>query len=166
MENWRDVLDYEGLYQVSDDGRIRRLWAVLPHVFAAGVRKPRNYLKPGCNNQGRLQVTLSKEGQTRRFLVHRLVLLAFSGPCPAGQEGLHRSDDHTDNRIGNLYWGVRGDRPASAGAGESSAQSRLTEQDVRDIRMSTETERALAARYGVSQVAIHYVKTRKTWKHV
>lgn len=164
MELWRDIPEYEGLYQVSDDGRVRRLWEVLPSAFAAGIRKHRNYLKPGKNNQGRLQVTLSKNAVTKRYQVHRLVLLAFAGPCPAGMEGRHKGKDFTDNRIGNLLWSPVSSRGENAG--RSAGNAKLTEQDVRDIRMSEETERALAKQYGVSQVAIHYIRTRKTWKHI
>jgi HNH endonuclease/NUMOD4 motif len=172
MEIWRDIPGYENLYQVSDDGRVRRLWPVLPAAFDAGVRKHRNYLKPGCNNQGRLQVTLSKNSETRRFQVHRLVLLAFAGPCPDGMEGCHGDGDHTNNRLDNLRWDTRQGNRADAirhgtlARGEVSRRAKLTAQDVRDIRVSSDSERALAAHYGVSQVAIHYIKTRKTWKHV
>ena len=164
MELWRDVPDYEGFYQVSDDGRVRRLWQVLPSVFAAGIRKHRNYLKPGTNNQGRLQVTLSKHGESARFLVHRLVLTTFAGPCPAGFEGRHKVKVYSDNRIGNLFWAPCSERRDDSG--RSLGRSNLTEQDVRDIRMSSESERAAANRYGVSQVTIHHIRTRKTWKHV
>ena len=164
MELWRDIPDYEGFYQVSDDGRIQRLWQVLPSVLAAGVRKHRSYLKPGTNNQGRLQVTLSKSGESRRFLVHRLVLLAFAGPCPDGFEGRHKVKDYTDNRISNLFWSPCGER--SDDIGRSIGRSSLTEQDVRDIRSSSESERAMARKYGVSQVAVHNIRVRKTWKHV
>jgi hypothetical protein len=164
MELWRDVPEYEGFYQVSDDGRVRRLWQVIPSAFVAGVRKHRNYLKPGMNNQGRLQVTLSKNAESRRFLVHRLVLLAFAGPCPDGFEGRHKVKNYSDNRIGNLFWSPCDARSDSVG--RSIGHSTLTEQDVRDIRTSSESERAMAKQYGVSHVAIHNIRTRKTWKHV
>lgn len=172
MELWRDIPEYEGFYQVSDDGRVRRLWQVLPSVFASGVRKHRNYLKPGRNNQGRLQVALSKNGEVTRFQVHRLVLLAFTGPCPDGMESCHNDGDHTNNRIINLRWDTRYGNRADAirhgtqPRGETSAKAKLTEQDVRDIRASSESERAMARKYGVSQVAVHYIRTRRTWKHV
>jgi len=164
MELWRDIPEYEGFYQVSDDGRVRRLWQVIPSAFAAGVRKHRNYMKPGTNNQGRLQVTLSKNAESCRFLVHRLVLLAFAGPCPDGFEGRHKVKDYTDNRISNLLWSPCSERGDATG--RSIGHSSLTEQDVRDIRTSSEPERATAVKYGVSQVTINSIRTRKTWRHV
>ena len=172
MENWRDVTGYEGLYQVSDDGRVRSLWRLTPAAVAAGVRKPKLVLKYGSNNQGRLQVTLSRDGVTRRFQVHRLVLTAFAGPCPAGLEGLHNDNNHLDCRISNLHWGTHTEnmrdkvRDGTQTRGEAHGKSSLTDQDVRDIRMSGETNRALGERYGVSNVTIHNIRTRKTWKHI
>ena len=106
MELWRDVIGYEGYYQVSDDGRVRSMVRLTPTATAAGVRTPWRVLRYGRNNQGRLQVTLSREGATRRFQVHRLVLEAFAGPCPEGLEGLHNDGNHLDCRIGNLHWGT------------------------------------------------------------
>jgi HNH endonuclease/NUMOD4 motif len=172
MEVWRDVTGYEGFYQVSDEGRVRSLWRLLPHAVKAGVRKPKLILKYGSNNQGRQQVTLSRDGESRRFQVHRLVLAAFSGPCPDGLEGLHGDGDHTNNRISNLRWGTHAEnmqdmvKHKQSTRGERAGKSSLTEQDVRDIRASKETNRDAGALYNVSNVTIHAIRTRKTWKHV
>jgi len=172
MEQWRDVINYEGLYQVSDDGRVRSLIRLLPSQTAAGVRKVKQVLRFGSNNQGRLQVALCKSGETRRYQVHRLVLEAFAGPCPDGMEGCHNDGNHLNNRINNLRWDTRlGNRldsiqQGTIARGETAKKSRLTEQDVRDIRASDDSQRVLADRYGVSQVAIHAIRARKTWKHI
>ena len=55
---------------------------------------------------------------------------------------------------------------AFVGLPADKPKAKLTEQDVKAIRASNATTRALAEHYGVSQVAIHFIKTRKTWKHV
>jgi len=141
MEIWRDVPDYIGLYQVSDDGNVRSLKRLSNAATAEGIRTTKHLLKIGSNNKGRLQVTLCKLGVTRRFLLHRLVLAAFAGPCPEGYEGLFKSGDVTDCKISNLHWGIRTARDA----GETSPRAKLAEQDVRDI---------------------HHIKTRVTWKHI
>jgi hypothetical protein len=160
MEIWRDIEDYIGLYQVSDDGRVRSLLRLLPYAVDAGVRKPSRVLKYGKSTQGRLQVALSRDGVTKRFLVHRLVLAAFAGPCPEGMEGLHKSLNRTDCRISNLKWGTHTEAMQSKAifgtspVGEKAGKSSLVDQDV------------LAARYGVSQVSIQAIKARRTWKHV
>jgi len=162
MEVWRDVPGYVGQYQVSDDGNIRSVAGLLQSATDRGVRIPKRVLRPAANNKGRLQVTLCKNGQRQSHLVHRLVLLAFSGECPDGYDGLFKDGNPKNCRIDNLRWGIRSDRDA----GETSPRAKLSEQDVRDIRTSAESGRTLAARYGVSQVSIHHIKTRVTWKHI
>jgi hypothetical protein len=172
MELWRDIPGYVGAYQVSDDGNVRSLCRLLASATNAGIRKPKKNLKFGKNNQGRLQVALCANGEVKRFQVHRLVLLAFDGPCPDGMEGCHNDGNHTNNRISNLRWGTRSSNRDDARQhgtmpmGESHKRHKLTEQDVRDIRASDGTEREIAAQYGVSQVTIHFIKKRKTWKHI
>lgn len=62
------------------------------------------------SNQGRyLVVALGRDGVLKQFSVHRLVLLAFVGPCPPGQQGLHWDDDPLNNCLDNLRWGSPGD---------------------------------------------------------
>lgn len=168
---WRDIPGYEGFYQVSDEGRVRSLCRVSPEQIRSGVRIPNRILVPGKNKQGRLQVTLCQYGKTKRFQVHRLVLIAFRG-FQEGADALHNDGDHTNNRIENLRWGAHTDNMRDKKIhstelfGEKSHNAKLTADDVRAIRVSNETGRSLAERYGVSQVAIHFIQTRKTWKHI
>jgi hypothetical protein len=135
---------------------------LLPEAVTAGRRTVKQSIMPGRNKQGRLQVTLCKQGFTKRFQVHRLVLEAFEGPCPEGTECRHRDGNHENNCRTNLEWAAHG----ASLRGELNFKAKLTEEDVLAIRASNETQRDLAARYGVSQVAIYYIKARKTWKHV
>src|ERR1700722_12370957 len=102
MEEFRDVVGYEGFYQVSDLGNVISLVRLTPDAIARGVRKAKQSLAFGKNKQGRLQVVLCKQGFTKRFQVHTLVLEAFVGPRPEGMECRHGNGDHTDNRLGNL----------------------------------------------------------------
>lgn len=172
MEEWRDVPGYEGFYQVSDEGNVISLVRLTEAAVAAGVRKAKKSLAFGKNGQGRLQVTLCRDGVPRRFQVHRLVLMAFRGACPDGMEGRHLDGDHVNNRLGNLEWNTHlvnmhdkvghGTLPV----GEGSRSAKLTEADVLAIRASTDTHRALGVRYGVSGPCIHAIKVRKTWTHI
>lgn len=103
METWRPAVGFEKFYEISDQGRVRSLdrlvrrrgWAILTGKV----------LGQYPNNKGRLMVTLCGEnGARRRALVHHLVLEAFEGPRPEGQEGCHDNGNHTDNRRENLRW--------------------------------------------------------------
>lgn len=60
----------------------------------------------GTSPQGYRTCAISRDGKPRRYMVHRLVLEAFVGPCPEGMETLHRNDSPGDNRLENLRWGT------------------------------------------------------------
>lgn len=88
---WKTIPGYPN-YEVSSDGDIKRNG---------------RYVSQAPNNGGYLVVRLHHEGYGRSYLVHRIVLLAFVGPCPDGQEARHLDGDRKGNRIDNLIWGTR-----------------------------------------------------------
>ena len=95
METWKDVKGYEGLYQVSDLGRIK--------TKRGTIRKLTQ------NKNGYLYVNLCKDGKIKNFPVHRLVALAFIEPHEVGLTVNHKNEDKTDNRVENLEWLTRKD---------------------------------------------------------
>ncbi len=111
LEVWRDVVGFEGLYTVSDDGQVwtveRMTWLPTRNLWR---KQPGKLLKFKHIPTGHHQVSMRKNGQTINAYVHRLVLLAFVGPCPAGMEACHFPDrDVHNNRVDNLRWGTRSD---------------------------------------------------------
>lgn len=106
-ELWLPVVGYEGLYEVSDQGRV---CSVARTVQQGGrtYRVKERILKAGPNTVGYPQVSLSKDGYVERgMLVHWLVLQAFIGPAPEGQEGLHWDDVPHNNHLSNLRYGTK-----------------------------------------------------------
>ena len=105
MEEWKQVVGYEGKYRVSSYGRV---WS----YFMGGL------LKLTINEKGYVRVRFStgekyygkdRNGVRTRskwYFVHRLVLAAFVGPCPEGQEVLHKNHKRNDNRLENLRYGT------------------------------------------------------------
>lgn len=93
-ETWLPVVGYEDRYIVSDHGRVFSL--------RAGVM-----LAPCVNKGGYQQVSLTDGTTKTSLLVHRLVLEAFVGPCPEGQEALHGAAGQDINTPENLRWGTR-----------------------------------------------------------
>lgn len=177
MEIWRDIPGYVGFYQVSNEGRVRTLDRAVSDLYVlSGVRIPKSKnggIRPlNTGYAGRLGVMLCAYGVTKRFQVHRLVLMAFVGMPPEGTECRHLDGNHLNNRLENLVWGTHTENMRDKTGhgtqmlGENHHKAKLTEDDVREIRAANATTRALARVYGVSQVTIHHIRTRKLWKHV
>ena len=107
QEQWKPVPGYEGVYDVSDHGRVRSLDRTIIYADGRKTRTRGKELKPHVMKSGHSTVMLQHAGRTQRFLVHRLVLLAFVGPCPDGMEACHWNDMPSDNRLKNLRWAPR-----------------------------------------------------------
>jgi len=173
VEHWKDVVGYEGIYQVSDLGRVKSLHP--------GKRRCGRILKQATKSNGYLQVTLSRHGQAKATLVHRLVLEAHIGPAPSPKhEGNHKNGDKTDNGVENLEWvtcsenhqhafDVLGRKPTKL-RGEACGGSRLTRKKVRRIRKLHGTGdhslRELGRMFGVRHTTIRNIVYRKSWTHI
>lgn len=94
-EQWLPVVGYEGLYEVSDHGRVRSL--------DRGSRKGR-VLSLRVTGSGHKTVALYLLGKPTGKNVHRLVLIAFVGPCPQGMEACHNDGNPANNHLSNLRW--------------------------------------------------------------
>lgn len=103
METWLPIPGYEGAYEVSDRGRVRSL----ARLDARGRRRTGKLRSLVRQPSGHFTVALCTNRVQRKFLVHHLVLLAFVGPRPAGQEGCHWDDDPANNHLTNLRWDTR-----------------------------------------------------------
>lgn len=92
-EVWRDIIGYEGLYQVSDCGRVKSFYNGKERLLSAGKDK-----------DGYLQVKLYKDGKMKSCYVHRLVAQAFI-PNPNGLSQVNHKDEiKTNNFETNLEW--------------------------------------------------------------
>lgn len=106
-EDWRPVVKFEGLYEVSDRGRVRSVDRVIPHRKYGQMNARGQVLRLRQHPDGHLRVNLSKSSAVLTRWVHVLVLEAFVGPCPAGMEGCHFDGDPTNNALANLRWDTR-----------------------------------------------------------
>ena len=171
-EEWRDVVGYEGRYEVSALGRVRR---VAPGRGSAVGR----VLKQSARNaKGYLRVNLASADTTQRnHFVHHLVAGAFIGQRPVGYLVLHNNGAATDNRAENLRYGTYAENSADAKrhgtfrtghvSGEKHGMAKLTAEIVRTIRaIDRPNQRALARKYGVDAGAIRQALLGRTWKHV
>lgn len=96
IEEWKDVPGYEGLYQVSSLGRVKKL-----NYRQTGKER---IIKQRVRGKGYMAVSLYNNGQTKDFYVHRLVAEAFI-PNPDNLPQVnHKSEVKTDNSVSNLEW--------------------------------------------------------------
>ena len=102
MELWKDIKGYEGVYQVSNLGRVKRVGRYKNQSGAeweSGI-----ILKPADNQKGYYFVNLSRDNKTAQKYVHRLVAEAFI-PNPENKPTVnHINCDRSDNRAENLEW--------------------------------------------------------------
>lgn len=100
METWKDIAGYEGLYQVSDFGKVRSASHICRGKRIHGIlRKLHVNARTGYS-----YAVLCKNGIRKNYAVHRLVASAFV-PNPTGEKTVnHKNEIKTDNRAENLEW--------------------------------------------------------------
>lgn len=172
MEVWKEVKDYEGIYEVSSYGRVKSLprechkvggKRIVPEKVLT-ITKVRDY----C------YVKLSGSHKKSNCTVHRLVAIAFVTNLENKKCVNHINGIKDDNRHENLEWTSQKENIihawetglSSANFGESNGSSILDESKVLDIRSSDLPNNELAEKYEVSIECIRRVKRRNTWKHI
>jgi hypothetical protein len=157
-EEWRPVVGFEGWYEVSDLGRVRRA-ASGPHTRVGYV------LKPVRLPSGRLMLHLSAGGRRyRNRKIHHLVALAFIGPRPPGCGINHVDGDVTNNRATNLEWVTQRENEDHAvrnglkASGDRVGTAKLTQEQVIGIARSyvrgVTSQKELAARNDIAQTTV------------
>ena len=103
-EVWKSVEGYEGLYEVSNTGKIKSIKR--PRITKGGgiTIVPERILKPKTNKFGYCTVALSKNAKHKFYMVHRLVAFAFV-PNPEGKPEInHKDGNKLNNSVQNLEW--------------------------------------------------------------
>ena len=100
-EEWRPIKGYEGLYEVSNLGRIKRLPLGKQWPYRQTHNKIRRLKK---SNRGYLVVNLSKQNKVKFYAVHRLVAAAFIPNTGNLPQINHKDENKTNNRVENLEW--------------------------------------------------------------
>lgn len=180
-ENWKNIEGYEGLYQVSNFGRIRGLDRVVerknnnPTTIKGRVKNNQQYVN------GYLFVALCKNGIKKPLSVHRLVANSFIPNPDNKPEVNHKDLNKHNNHVDNLEWCSHSENHIHKNKsgiispcfinnnGENNGRSKLTEGDVITIkkRMANgEIQKAIASEYYMSPSAINAIAKGKNWKNL
>lgn len=166
-EVWEEIKGYEGLYFVSNLGRV--------------VSRVREGAKGGVliftkNSKGYLTVGLCKHGTQNKFRVNRLVAKAFISNPHNKPEVNHINGNKKNNRVDNLEWVTHQENIDHAVEnslilkGENSDRTNLTDKDVLCIREYLKDEsysiKDIARIFNVSQRAVSFISLGQTWKHL
>lgn len=159
-EEWRPVVGFEGLYEVSDMGNVRslrsgKIIALCPHTG------------------GYLMIHLYVSGTRTPMTLHRAVAEAFLGPRPEGKQIRHLDGDRKNCSLSNLVYGTKLENEAdklrhgTRLRGEQMRHAKLTEADVRQIRARRgERQEDLADEFGCTFSNISAIQRGVSWRHV
>lgn len=175
---WSDIPGYEGLYQVSRDGQVRRLPGVVSRSNS-GLSINGRVMSPRIKNSGYLFISLSKGGQRKNAYIHHLVAQVFIGDRPLKHDINHIDGNKLNNSASNLEYVTRTENMRHArelglhdNRGEKQWQAKLTDDDARtillikSIGMGETTIKELAEEFGVSTWTIKDVLNRRSFKHI
>ena len=162
-EIWKDILDYEGYYKVSNYGRVMSV--------KRKYRPKEIILKQARNKDGYMLVGLRKDGIIHSYYVHRLVYEAFNGSLPSEMHINHINEDKSDNRLENLNamsqqdnnsWGTRNERIRQSNVKNNGTKVAQFTKDGKFIKIwpaQKEVERAL----GICSTSICKCCNNKKW---
>jgi hypothetical protein len=151
-EEWRDVIEYEGLYQVSNLGRVRSLDRFIGHNKGGKRFWQGRLIKPFETLEGYNRVTLYKNGEKDYFFIHRLVARAFFKPDPIRNHVDHLNGIRNDNRVENLRWVT-----------PSENNEHITELGNRDIEKMRMHCKAVIKKYGNPTPPKPVIRSDGTW---
>lgn len=174
-EEWRPVVGLEGLYEVSDLGRVRSLDRVIeqPSIwrgqFNGMVRRRLAGRMMPLHNDGKYLYVVF--GQRRKARVHTVVAEAFLGPRPPGLHVLHWNDDRTNCSVANLRYGTSKEnhddrrRNGHSFEGERNGFAKLSAVDVASVLAlrGTMPRATIAAAAGCHPAYISIIG-RRSWR--
>lgn len=171
-ERWRPVIAFEGLYEVSNLGRVRSVARFIRVRDGKRLMEGR-ILKIRIDNEGYPRVTLCNAPKEVTSHVHRLVAEAFVAGC--GPLVRHLDGNPQNCRDSNLAWGSYPENEADKARhgktprGESHVNSKMTDTAVRQIRELHArgfTQLSIAEALGLNRGVVGNVVRKEGWTHV
>lgn len=173
-EIWKDVVGYEGLYQVSNYGNIK----CSAKIDMSGHRRKEIIYNFTSNaSKGYFNISLRKNNFEKNAKVHRLVAQAFIPNIDNKPEVNHKNGIKTDNRIQNLEWATRQENATHASKnglmhgvrGCQNKKSKLIESQIKEIRFLCKNKinyGTIAKQFGISRSNVCLISQHKRWSHI
>ncbi|MFA4834859.1 MAG: HNH endonuclease [Dehalococcoidia bacterium] len=175
FEIWKAIPGFPG-YDVSNHGRVRSYWSKVNGTRQREISNtPQKLLTLSFHGAGYPFVNLKNKHRMYPYLVHRLVLLAFVGPCPSGMEACHNDGSRTNNHINNLRYGTRKENVDDRAihntnlVGEKHPNCKLNAKQVKQIRLLYENGckyKYLVMLFNISYAQISRIINYKKWKSI
>ncbi len=160
QELWKDIVGYEGMYQVSDMGRVRR-------IMGYQCLMDRIIKLKFSTRGGYTQVRLTKDNVRKERLVKHLVLDHFCGLRPTPKhEAQHLNCNPKDPRLTNLRWGIPSDRIYKSGIPNAGRLTRSSVESIRDLNRQGLSRRRLAEIFNVCLSTIYLIVNNETWRNI
>lgn len=174
IEEWRDIEESFGIYQVSNLGRVKSLKRTCM-TYQGPRTVPEKILKQ-ILNRGYPQVALTINGKIYSRRVHRLLSIAFI-PNPENKPTInHKNGITTDMSLDNLEWATFGENNMHAcktglkvaPKGEKSGASKLTEKEAKEIKYGhfDKSYPKIGLIYGIKAPTVCNIRKGKIWKHI
>ena len=167
MAEYRDILGYEGIYQVTATGRVKTLSrrATGKNGTVVTIHESIKKMKLNSSNQYTVQL-VNKEGTKKRARVAVLVASAFLGEPLPGHRVIYIDRNSQNYRLENLRYAVPDvkNRPR-----KTTTTRRLAEEDVKNIlglRLAQTSLQTISDKYGISIMTVSNIINCKTWRPV
>lgn len=169
-ERWKAIPEYEGYYEVSDQGRVRSLDRVITHERNKSYIRKGRLLSLTTHSQGYRCVHFTVNRKTKNLYVHRLVLQAFMGN-KKGMDCNHINGAKHDNRLKNLEWCTRSENIQHAfDTGlRKDLNRKLQDEEVLSVckdLLNGVTNKEISEKYNVESSLISQIATEKSYKDI
>lgn len=172
-EIWKDISDYEGVYQVSNMGRIKSL----RRLDSIGKSRKERLLISIPNAEGYIRTELNKNGKRHTFSTHRLVAKAFLAN-PANKPQINHIDGNkSNNKVHNLEWCTGSENVSHALklglliplSGEQVGTHKLSKKEAKEVENLKDkgfSQKAIGKMFNISGSNVSRIHSNKCWVNV